>query len=94
MKTIVLPMDLGYGPVTVVLGDADPNKPGTFMGGNITGFVDPSKPLSDSRFDTANDVLSSIVLAHACAGIDVTSPAYVEGLETTISGIIESCCDE
>jgi hypothetical protein len=27
------------------------------------------------------------VLSHACAGIDVESPAYVEGLKTTVEAI-------
>ena len=33
-------------------------------------------------YEAAMDVIESIVLAHACAGIDVTSPAYLEGIET------------
>jgi len=28
------------------------------------------------------DALESIILSHACAGIDVTTPAYLEGIET------------
>lgn len=28
------------------------------------------------------DVIESLILAHACAGIDVSSEAYVEGLVT------------
>jgi hypothetical protein len=32
----------------------------------------------------AVDALESMVLAHAVAGIDVESPAYLEGIETTV----------
>ncbi|WP_019584420.1 hypothetical protein [Thioalkalivibrio sp. ALE16] len=30
------------------------------------------------------DIVGSLVLAHACAGIDVEDPAYLEGLETAL----------
>ena len=33
------------------------------------------------------DVVESMVLAHACAGIDIESPAYIEGIETAIDAI-------
>ena len=32
----------------------------------------------------ATDAIESMILAHACAGVDVASPAYVEGIETTV----------
>ena len=33
---------------------------------------------------SAFDAIEAMVLGHACAGIDVTSPAYLEGLETAV----------
>lgn len=39
--------------------------------------------------DAQIDAVESLVLAHACAGIDVSSPAYVEGLNTTITTITQ-----
>jgi hypothetical protein len=38
-------------------------------------------------YNAAIDGIESMVLAHACAGIDVTSPAYVEGLETAVEAV-------
>lgn len=35
------------------------------------------------------DVVESLVLAHACAGIDVTDPKYVEGLNTTLNALAQ-----
>jgi hypothetical protein len=35
-----------------------------------------------ARYNDMMDALESIILAHACAGIDVTTPAYMEGIET------------
>ena len=32
----------------------------------------------------AFDGIESLVLAHACAGINITSPAYREGIETAV----------
>jgi hypothetical protein len=30
------------------------------------------------------DAIESLILAHACAGIDIESPAYIEGIETAV----------
>jgi hypothetical protein len=35
------------------------------------------------------DALESLILAHACAGVDVTTPEYIEGIKTAI----ESCAN-
>ena len=35
----------------------------------------------------AMDAIESIILAHACAGVDVASPIYVEGIETAVETI-------
>jgi hypothetical protein len=43
--------------------------------------------VSDLEQCEAHDAIESIVLAHACAGIDVESPAYIEGIETSIDAI-------
>ena len=34
------------------------------------------------------DAIESLILAHAVAGVDVTTPAYIEGIETAIDKII------
>ena len=36
----------------------------------------------DDRLDAAMDGVESLVLAHACAGIDVQNPRYAEGIRT------------
>lgn len=35
-------------------------------------------------FNDMMDAITSLILAHHCAGIDVTSPAYLEGIETAV----------
>ena len=42
---------------------------------------------SRSLFNASIDALESLILAHACAGIDVASPAYLEGIETALDAI-------
>lgn len=42
---------------------------------------------ADRLYNAAIDSLESLILAHACAGIDVASPAYIEGIETAVEAI-------
>lgn len=35
-------------------------------------------------YNGAMDGIESLILAHACAGIDITSPKYVEGIKTAV----------
>lgn len=37
------------------------------------------------QFNGALGAVESLILAHACAGLDVHSPAYLEGVETVIN---------
>lgn len=41
----------------------------------------------DRLYHAAIDGLESLILAHACAGIDVAAPGYVEGIETAVDAI-------
>ncbi len=41
-------------------------------------------------FNGAIDGIMSMILAHACAGIDIKSPAYMEGIETAIQSAGEN----
>lgn len=38
-----------------------------------------------AEYEAAMDAVESLILAHACAGVDIESPAYLEGIETTIN---------
>jgi len=39
------------------------------------------------RWNETMDVIESLVLGHACAGVDVTSKAYITGIQTTIEAL-------
>lgn len=86
--TIVVPI----GNITIQLGPPDPDSPGRFLGGSLThGAVKRSYSVNDQcikgdrTFESMMDAVESILLAHACAGIDVINPAYLEGLQTAIN---------
>jgi len=62
-----------------------PKEPGE---GTITSDLRGTGDVIESlRYNAAIDSLESLILAHACAGIDVESLAYVEGIETAVEAI-------
>jgi hypothetical protein len=44
-------------------------------------------PTNDPELLAVINTIESLVLGHACAGIDVSSPAYVEGLRSSLEAI-------
>ena len=54
-------------------------------GGTITS--DLGSPDDGPETVAAIDALESLVLAHACGGIDICSPAYLEGIETAVDAV-------
>jgi len=59
-----------------------------------------SSDLSDDRssehdtpttpFDVGVDAIESMVLAHAVAGVDIHTPAYIEGIETAVFALMNN----
>ena len=72
--------------IVVTLGEPDSDHPGTYLGGTITSDLHEGDSGSedDSEYETGIDALESLILAHACAGVDIASPAYFEGIETAV----------
>lgn len=68
--------------IVITLGAESPEHSGVRIGGKITSELTTE---SDSpEVQAAMDAIESLVLAHACAGVEVASPAYVEGIETAV----------
>ena len=40
----------------------------------------------DELYNASMDGIESMILAHAIAGIDIESPAYLEGVKTAVDG--------
>jgi hypothetical protein len=56
--------------------------------GSITSQLkEPGRGTLVRRFNAAVDGLEALILAHACAGVDIASPAYIEGIETAVDAI-------
>jgi hypothetical protein len=56
-------------------------------GGSVT---DDLHIEGDDLYNSAIDGITSMILAHAIAGVDIESPEYVEGIDTAIAGIAEN----
>jgi hypothetical protein len=79
-RTIVLPC---FG-IVIRLAEATPSRPS--LAGEITSDLHKgdSGGEDDSQYEAAIDGIESLILAHACAGMDITAPAYIEGIETAV----------
>ncbi len=60
-------------------------------GGSISSTLhsDFYKPHSDvyDEYDAAIDALESLILAHACEGVEIWTDQYVKGIETALEAI-------
>jgi hypothetical protein len=72
--------------IAIELGREDADRPGAYQGGKITSDLKGSNRLCQA----AMDAIESLVLAHACAGVDVASPGYVEGIETAVEACMNN----
>lgn len=80
-RRITLPC---YG-ITLTLGKENGvEKPGS---GSIISDLHERETAANRQYNAAIDGLESLILAHACAGVDVESPAYLEGIETAVDAI-------
>ena len=80
-RTIRLPC---YGITVTLVRENGVDKPGS---GVITSDLRASGTAANRHYNAAIDGLESLILAHACAGMDVESPAYIEGVETAVEAI-------
>jgi hypothetical protein len=47
----------------------------------------PGKSAVNRQHNAAIDGMEALILAHACAGVDVALPAYIEGIETAVDAV-------
>ncbi|MGD1053408.1 MAG: hypothetical protein ABR950_06215 [Candidatus Dormibacteria bacterium] len=74
-----------YG-ISVELGPPDPNHPGAYQGGALLSELSDDPELEGEEKGALIGV-ERMILACACAGIDVASPAFVEAVETVVEAI-------
>ena len=81
MKDIII--RTGFGMISLSISEPDAD-------GKRSGCVDWSDGYdagNTRRKDDAIDATESLILAHACAGVDVESAAYIEGINTALEAI-------
>lgn len=79
--TIKLPC---YGIAVTLARKNRAEEPGS---GSIISDLREPETTANRPYNAAIDGLESLILAHACAGVDVESPAYLEGIETAVDAI-------
>lgn len=76
-KLITLPC---YGIVVEVEG----------KGGRITSCLhDKNDERDNDEYNAGMDAIESLILAHACSGVDIESRTYIEGIHTAV----EACAN-
>lgn len=60
-------------------------------GGFINSNLADGEPADygDEEYLAGVDAIESMILAHAIAGVDVESPAYIEGIETAVQALTD-----
>lgn len=76
--TIRLALDADWIELSLTYADARGRR-----SGSVTSSLH-SSDADDDQFNAAMDAVESLVLAHACAGVDVTDHRYVEGIRTCL----------
>jgi hypothetical protein len=81
-RTIKLPIE----GITITLCER-----GGRTAGAVTSDLTPDTDLDSDEYDANDgrvDALYSMLLAHACAGIDVETPAYLTGVQAVVDAIV------
>lgn len=48
--------------------------------------IDPTVTDDDVEYNAAIDGIEAMILAHACAGVNVQTVGYIEGIKTAVEG--------
>lgn len=82
MRTIKLPC------YEMVVELDDTGEAGTIRSA-LSAAVDenPKDAVNTAMLTSALDAIESLVLACACAGVDIESPAYLEAIETSVNKV-------
>ena len=53
-------------------------------------LTDLSNDVDDIEMKAALETVESMILAHACSGVNVMSPRYLEGVETAVDRVLNT----
>lgn len=74
--------------IKIELDEGTGEDAGRYGGGVLTSSLHEGDSDGHPELGAALDAIESLVLAHAVAGIDVASAAYVEGIETAVDAAV------
>jgi len=80
--------------ILIELDEEDPESDGVkfgkpYLGGTLTSRLHDGTGAEPPDYLAAVNAVESMILAHAMAGVDVESPAYLEGIEVAVDKIAE-----
>lgn len=81
---IVVEIENGAGSITDDLHETIRYDPDNLMRNGSEEWDGPEDITWKEGFNNMIDGITSLILAHACAGIDITTAAYIEGIETSV----------
>ena len=81
-------LELGVFGITINFIEGDTGR------ASITSDMKEIDTPDNKLFNAAVDGLESIILAHFCAGLDISSPEYLEGIETSYLAIGNNMDDD
>ena len=70
--------------IVVILSGPQGARTGTIKS-DLTSEWSGSGP--GGEYDYAIEGIESLILAHACAGVNIADPAYVEGIEAAVQAV-------
>jgi hypothetical protein len=86
MSAKIKVIELGIEGIVVHIGTDDSGR----QGGQIRSDLYETEDVQGGDlYNAAIDGIESMILAHACAGLDVTTEAYKEGIKTAV----EACAN-
>ena len=84
-RTVARKIQLPCFGITVTLArENGVDEPGS---GSIVSDLRDPETAANRQYNAAIDGLEALILAHACVGVDVESPAYIEGIETAVEAV-------
>lgn len=90
MKTYTIP-EFGITVETFQVPETNSTKLHGVISSNLKKILVGNDPIPDDEpgHEIAGiiDAIESLILGHACAGLDISSPAYVEGLRSSLEAI-------
>jgi len=82
MSVKIKVIELGIEGIVVHLGTDKNDR----TGGQIRSEMHVGGAQEDAEYNAAIDGIEAMILAHACAGVDITTDGYKEGIKVAVEG--------